>query len=108
MYEQGGINDEPIPQEKVIDRVRALWEEGQVKPTWHFKSRLKERNISITDIEEALFSPECNCTETTKNEHGWRYRLEGCIEEKQREHIVFILAVDIKNALVRLITCFSK
>ena len=102
------IASSPIPCEQVVDRVRGLWEEGQIKPTGHFKDRLKERNFSLLDIEEALFSSECSCTKVTKDERGWRYVLEGFIEDKQRERIAFVLTVDVKNALVSLITCFSK
>ena len=60
----------------------------------------------MLDIEEALFSSECTCTEI--NQKTWRYRLEGCIEEKRRERIAFVLSFDTRNATLRLITVFSK
>ena len=97
-----------IAQEKVVCRIRTLWEEGQVKPTGHCKDRLRERKLSILDIEEAIWSPECRCTLSEKHKREWRYRLEGCIESHQRERIAIVLAIDVKNALVKIITCFSK
>lgn len=79
-----------------------------MRPTGYCKDRLHERNLSMPDIEEALFSPECVCTAVTTPRGRWRYRLEGCIEEKQREQMALVLEFDVENATVRLITVFSR
>ena len=96
-----------IAKGDVVARARELWEEGWVSPTGHCKEQLRARNFALPDIEEALFSPECKCTAVEQKGRAWRYRLEGCIEEEERESIGFVFEIDQENATLRLVTVFS-
>lgn len=95
----------PLSNQKVLDRVRWLFEGGIVDRSFHFDLQAKERNVTQLDIE-VLLSRSCQVVkkEYSTKHKSWKYTIEGVDEDG--EPLSLVVSLDLKNSILKLITAF--
>jgi hypothetical protein len=94
-----------LPDDKVIDKVCWLWENGFTKPTSHFNKELQKAGATTQDVNsliKGIFRVESAKWE--KTHRNWNYKLIGY--DKDGDEISIVVSLDIKNSILRLITAF--
>ena len=96
----------PLPDEKVLDRVRWLLEEGTVDRAFHFDEQARERNVTQLDIE-ILLTGECSVVNKNYSDKhsSWAYTIEGV--DERGDSLSVVVSLDLQHSILKLITTFG-
>ena len=94
-----------LSDDKVIDHVRWLWENGTVRRSFHFDDELFKAGATMLDVQ-ALIRGSCRVDSANwKKEHkNWNYKLVGCDEEG--DELSIVVSLDLPASLLILVTAF--
>ena len=76
----------PVKKDNVIQDVISAIESGQFIPSIHAQSRMVERDINFSDVEEAVYNSkrEEGKDELTRDGKAWKYALRGLNENQDK------------------------
>ena len=66
---------DPTNYRRVLQRIKALWEEGKVVPNPHAKRRMREYGFDMMDIEYVIRYG--SVTDHSQPHQLWRYVVDG-------------------------------
>ncbi len=97
----------PIKRSNVIEEVIKALEEGRLIPTTHAQDQMKNRDIQISDVEEALYRSVCEDfnDKLTDDQLDWKYSLRGTNDSGDKDLRIIIVFKDPK---VLIITAIDK
>ncbi len=95
---------DPTNFKRVEQRIRKLWEEGDVKILPHATTRMQERKIETTDIRHVIRYGRV--VDHSKPADLWRYEIEGKTVEGTKASVVveidgMLIVVTVKTARKR-------
>ena len=73
-------------EDVIVRAVRAL-ESGTLKPTFHALQRMKERNILLSDLHEAIYNAtrEEHKDELNSQTGDWKYAIRGMNDDGNKD-----------------------
>ena len=94
-----------LPDDKVIEQTRWLWENGTTVRKAHFDKELVEAGATMVDIRGVIFGA-CRVTDRQwKSKFGtWNYTIEGTDVEGTILNVV--VSLDIRNSELIFVTVF--
>ncbi len=98
----------PIKSESVIQDMIAAIESGQLIISDHAATRMKERNIDFSDVEEAAYRAirEDMKDSQTKDGLAWKYALRGFNDDGDKDIRLVVLYLEKPKML--LVTAIDK
>ena len=89
-------------EDVLVSAIRAM-ESGNLRMTFHATERMKERNILLSDLEEAIFNGrrEEYKDEFNSRTGNWKYAIRGCNDDEDKE---LRIIVAFKDPLTMVIT----
>ncbi len=89
--------------DKVIEQLRWLWENGTTRKSDHFKEELRAASASMLDIESVIFgTPRVISTEWDPKYRNYKHRISG--QDLDGEPLEFVVAFDRRNSRLIFIT----
>lgn len=94
-----------LADDKVIEKVRWLWENGITRRTFHFDDELRKAGATMQDVSALICGTPQVKSATWKKEHrNWNYQLAGY--DRDGDEISIVVSLDISNAILFLVTAF--
>jgi len=91
--------------DKVIEQLRWMWENGTTIKRQHFKDELRAAGASMLDIEAIILgAPKVVGSEWDSNHRCYKYRISGSDVDGQT--LEFVVTFDLKGSKLIFITAF--
>ncbi|MEI8348351.1 MAG: DUF4258 domain-containing protein, partial [Pseudomonadota bacterium] len=97
----------PVKKDNVIQDVISAIESGQFIPSIHAQSRMVERDINFSDVEEAVYNSkrEEGKDELTRDGKAWKYALRGLNENQDKD--IRLVVLYLENPKMLLVTVIN-
>ena len=98
----------PIKSESVIQDVIKAVESGQLIISDHAATRMKERNIDFSDVEEALYRATRDEVKDSQTNDGlaWKYALRGFNDDGNKD--IRLIVLYLQKPKMLLVTAVDK
>lgn len=94
-----------LDDDKVIEQLRWLYENGTTVKHQHFKDELRAADASMLDVESIIFgTPKVVSSEWDPKHKNYRCRISGA--DLEGVILEFVVALDIKHSKLIFITAF--
>ena len=95
----------PIKRPSVIQELIGASENGRLRFSTHAQLRMKERNILISDLEEAIFNSKREDAKDSLNTTGtdWKYALRGFNDDNTKDLRIIVTFVDPNIVVITVI-----
>lgn len=94
-----------VKKENILELVRSSLEKGTLRITMHALDRMKERNLSWSDLKDVIVNGRREFKKDLYNiEAGeWKYAIRGFNEEKEKDIRVIVVLGDFKILVITMI-----
>ena len=98
----------PIKSESVIQDVIEAVESGQLIISDHAATRMKERNIDFSDVEEAVYRATRDEVKDSQTNDGlaWKYALRGFNDDGNKD--IRLIVLYLQKPKMLLVTAIDK
>jgi hypothetical protein len=94
-----------LKDDRVVERVRWLWEYGTTIRTFHFDDELRKACATMQDIGALIRGNFQIKSAVWKKAHeNWNYQLVGF--DENGDEISIVISIDNRNSILFLITAF--
>lgn len=71
------FGDRPLTPQRAMERIKTLWQEGQVEIQPHAGQQMRARRLEITDVEHIIRYGRVVEHSRPRPGGPWRYKVEG-------------------------------
>jgi len=96
---------DPLPDREVLRLSKRYLSRGGIIPTRHFKERMDDRKITMTDVFSAIESGAiAKVPEWNKDFEEYNYFIVG--KDNEGEELTIKVAISVEDEILTLITCY--
>ena len=94
--------DGPLSYAQATQRIKKLWTQGQVTPTPYAGERMRQRRLTMLDVEAIMKTGWV--VEHSKPSNHWRYTVVGKLVDGRRAQFI----AELHGALVVVINAYRR
>ena len=103
--ERGPRRPDPLSDREVLRLSKRFLSSGGIIPTGHFKDRMDDRKIAMTDVFGVVESGTiAKAPEWNKDFHEYNYFIKG--KDAEGEEVTLKVAISVEHETLTLITCY--
>ena len=95
---------DPQDRKRALERIRKLWNDGNVEILQHAQDRMAERNFDVHDVRQII--EHGKISEISRPHDLWRYKISGRSVENKRaacvvelnDRLIIVTVVDLTRA----------
>jgi len=96
---------DPLPDREVLELSKRYLSSGGIIPTGHFKARMEDRRITMTDIFSTIETGAITkAPEWNEDFQEYNYFIKG--QDSEGEEVTVKIAISIEDEVLTLITCY--